>query len=1020
MSIENLTLPASTYGGNQSSKNSAVSSFYDSPNADEGLFVPLVLDTNPPPASSLIAGKNREFGADAPSQLPTDSRLPQAKDYFARKSAPSTGREIIQESLQHGSRSSSTERKQPSSPHIAYQEKGRQMSDHLGDSQRKKKDIASDASPVPGRAVDTNNASPSLTSPPSVQSDFKLQEVPKSKRAGSRRSSQSKSSSSNSPAVSHQPLTEIPRSSSPQPVENNQSSVKDVKRQDDVPSLFPPTRDSSSRPSMERPKRGDSLQNSVKVVLSRKDGSSAQSSRPSTPTPTSGTGHDRSASSVSTRENDTGGPTVHGRSISKPIESPTSRSILDIPSGPPARSSSKISPGIAPTESFTSPRTAPQPPPTPSHKPTESSSTAHTELSLQVSPVGLPRYSTGAEFSMDEDMARIMKGEDTSQPEPGVLRKVSNAVKHGRSFSDRGTRSISGSGKWSAKSSTINGSMDISSPIATTSPESREENILLKNQLRRAQQRVTELEAEKSGLHDIMRKSTDMSQMNSEIREKRSTMAFLDTQREIVVRELEVLTDHLKRAKDSNEPLDIESLKSEITKDFGASLMRLKESFAPQIEDLIKKRNDLTNECSTLIAMKDKGFAEYEALSTRNAQLTQHNNELIHSIQDMYKSNRGANGQSVDAGRSLTNGLGIQISKDKNDSTGDFRPSMNTDVSLGGYGMAGDDEASIVTGHVVQIRSNKGKPNMWKKGTQGLTKGLRGVRGALAAERPERGQQFNQLEGMPYNQMPNDGVAPKTVDLPREAPRRNFFFGGDKQGSKLQHLKSGHNNSNPNLYQDATASAANLFNTDLTVRCEMEKRVIPSIVTRCIEEIELRGMDVEGIYRKSGGSGQVNQVRMGFEQSNDYDISDPDLDVHAITSALKQYFRRLPAPLITYEIYDPLLEASKIPDETRKATQMKEAINLLPQHHRDCLEFLVFHLGRVMDKSSINLVRLYLQNRAGNHHTNIEQMTPHNLAVVFAPTIMRPQSIEREMSDMQVQRNAVQSLLENSKTIFAS
>ena len=60
-------------------------------------------------------------------------------------------------------------------------------------------------------------------------------------------------------------------------------------------------------------------------------------------------------------------------------------------------------------------------------------------------------------------------------------------------------------------------------------------------------------------------------------------------------------------------------------------------------------------------------------------------------------------------------------------------------------------------------------------------------------------------------------------------------------------------------------------------------------------------------------------------------------------------------------------------------------------------------------------------NRAKNSCANeTEQMTPHNLAVVFAPTIMRPQSIEREMSDMQVQRNAVQSLLENSKTIFAS
>lgn len=70
-------------------------------------------------------------------------------------------------------------------------------------------------------------------------------------------------------------------------------------------------------------------------------------------------------------------------------------------------------------------------------------------------------------------------------------------------------------------------------------------------------------------------------------------------------------------------------------------------------------------------------------------------------------------------------------------------------------------------------------------------------------------------------------------------------------------------------------------------------------------------MDVEGIYRKSGGASQVNQVRSGFEKNNDYDISDPDLDIHSVTSALKNYFRRLPIPLITFDVYDQFLEAGR-------------------------------------------------------------------------------------------------------------
>lgn len=70
-------------------------------------------------------------------------------------------------------------------------------------------------------------------------------------------------------------------------------------------------------------------------------------------------------------------------------------------------------------------------------------------------------------------------------------------------------------------------------------------------------------------------------------------------------------------------------------------------------------------------------------------------------------------------------------------------------------------------------------------------------------------------------------------------------------------------------------------------------------------------MDVEGIYRKSGGNSQVTQVKNGFEANNEYDITDPDLDIHAVTSALKNYFRRLPVPLITYDVYDQFLEAGR-------------------------------------------------------------------------------------------------------------
>ena len=160
------------------------------------------------------------------------------------------------------------------------------------------------------------------------------------------------------------------------------------------------------------------------------------------------------------------------------------------------------------------------------------------------------------------------------------------------------------------------------------------------------------------------------------------------------------------------------------------------------------------------------------------------------------------------------------------------------------------------------------------------------------------------------------------------------------------------------------------------------------------------GMDVEGIYRKSGGNSQTQYVKEGFEHSNDFDISDPDLDINAVTSALKQYFRKLPTPLITYPVYDKLLESTTINDDFKRIAAMRAAINDLPIRHRDCLEFLVFHLARVVERERENL------------------MTSLNVAVVFAPTIMRPESLTREMSDTQAKNQSVQFLIENCHEVF--
>ncbi|KAK5118785.1 hypothetical protein LTR85_007991 [Meristemomyces frigidus] len=1031
------TLPASTYS--EAGRPSNVSE--DTEDGEERGYLPMAFDPTPVPGQPpTIARKQVPRPQDPSPPVQGENRLP--KDYFSgRLSAKSANRDVVREERPVSTRSVSTEREptrivsqSKASPHILFQDKARHKRQASGSSTPASSSAV--ASPAMASAVDGRLERPKPqhldTSSYTLGSSesFKLQEVPQNRKAGSRSSSKADTKSpilvSPIDGNAREQRAEKSRAHSPVSVGSPESGVNpfdDPRRKDvSAPSSVPPPKHA------DRPARGDSL------------AASALRAKPATPEPPTPTtapspstvstqlapGHERkgSASSVPSSFADASSTLSRGNSGShtRTLESPPFRGSFD---APPPRNSSRPS---APSKSvangdFIAPRAPPPPPPVERHKHHESISTMQSmdaRSDGQLSPVmrsaGLPKHSTDGGFSMEEEMARILRGEKRESHQNGdavpssVLRRVSNAVKHGRSFSDRG---LSSAGK--SSQSPHNGSLDISSPMtvgspAISSPTSKEPIEQLRAVNRRANQQMAALEAENQALREHINSSAEIKAASTELRQKRDTIVVLDAQREMVVAELESMTAHLRRAKDSNHPLDLGALKTDILKDFADSLQKLKDQLSCQIEDLMHKRNELTEEIGTLIQMKDKGFQEYESLSGRNNQLIEMNNQLVHNIQETYKANRVPNGVSLGS----TNGLGIYHPGAKQEPLGhsDVRNLnlVSTDSSMPNLLQETEAEpATILTApQVVNIRKGQPKKFNWRKGGEKMAKNVtKGLKGAFVGDKPldrrEIGMPYTDI-GVPYNatHQASAGSEQSSLASKQTLDKNNAagfgFFGQKNGGLKAGGMGSMKNGSSTNLAASADPSV--LFGSELEARCEFERRVVPSIVSRCIQEVEARGMDVEGVYRKSGGSGQVKTVQQGFEKDGDYDISDEDLDIHAVTSALKQYFRKLPTPLITYDVYETLLEAGQTPDRERQAYNLRMAVAELPEHHRNCLEYLIQHLARVMSHESENL------------------MTPLNLAVVFAPTIMRPESIEREMSDMQAQRVALQALLDQHKIVF--
>jgi hypothetical protein len=103
-----------------------------------------------------------------------------------------------------------------------------------------------------------------------------------------------------------------------------------------------------------------------------------------------------------------------------------------------------------------------------------------------------------------------------------------------------------------------------------------------------------------------------------------------------------------------------------------------------------------------------------------------------------------------------------------------------------------------------------------------------------------------------------------------------------------------------------------IFGVDLTTLVKATSSIRPIIVEKCIEEIEKRkgALESEGLYRVSGFNDAIEELRLSLDRGDNPDFSDTTKynDIHLICSLLKLYLRQLPIPLITFEVYNRLIE----------------------------------------------------------------------------------------------------------------
>lgn len=877
--VENLTLPTTRYENRQStgSHKSNVSG------NGEDFFIPMALDPNVAPGPSPMI-YDSHFNSPSAEKENVKPQAPPPKsasrDYFSLKSAAKPWKA----SQDHQTNSTpshldsprdSGHSSQPSSPHIAYQEIGREMSMDIPETAKKRRESGTGTSLAAVPNERSRGDAPHAVRSQSVNEasrngNFMLQNVPKSRKSGgSTRNSQSdppskletmgNSTSKSAPATANATVKEqqlaIPPTDSLRSLRPEASNSDSPRARQDSRSTENGTTDSStahlspvSTQLQPLPQRGDSLLKSKHANL-KKESKTSSSTGKLLDSLLNAENEDKPLSAppiIGSPDIHTPSPINGTRAVSKPIDSPESGSLLEV-SHPPPRARDRIAMGASSSNDSSAPLRQPPYPPAGNHHKArnESISTLKSESTNTAdnpaSPRNLPRYSAGQESTMDEDMARIL-GNDEHPSHESFLRRVSNSVRHARSYSDRGTRLSKE--KWPRSPLTASSGFghEASSPTPS-SPESREELVLLKNELHRERQKSIEKEQRMLELEAALEAKTSINQMNTELREKRSTMVVLDTQKEIVVRELEVLTEHIAESKKSREPLDLNKMSNTVLREFAESLQKLKESFTPQVEDLTQTRNELIKEISNLTQLKDRNFKEFEQLSMKNAQLVERNNALVHQIQELYKANASP---SLEVVRPPPNGLGIYAHSQKDVTAASFdnrdgmRPSLaesNTTSATLVQEQDAEPVSYVTASQVVNMRKGQPKKFNWKKGGQNVAKVTKGLKGAFSSNdgpKPQREGQY--IEGVPYNQIGQLNNSEPARHHYHDPSRQGFGFFSDRKGKPP--LRTTPNGSMPAVNQ---AAGVPLFGSELQHRADFEASDMPSIVMRCIQEVEIRG-----------------------------------------------------------------------------------------------------------------------------------------------------------------------------------
>jgi len=154
-----------------------------------------------------------------------------------------------------------------------------------------------------------------------------------------------------------------------------------------------------------------------------------------------------------------------------------------------------------------------------------------------------------------------------------------------------------------------------------------------------------------------------------------------------------------------------------------------------------------------------------------------------------------------------------------------------------------------------------------------------------------------------------------------------------------------------------------------------DHRFIPNVMFDCLEQLQMRGICQEGIFRVPGNHTKIQELRTQLAAGKE--VKYFDIDIVVIASLLKLWLRELPDSLIPFSFYPQLIALGATVSqltENEKLDWMMNLRKIIVDGIRDpewaCLRCLMLFLNKVVKQSEVN------------------KMHAQNLATVIAPNIL--------------------------------